>query len=338
MHIVSFDDWFKREANNENICFLCGNQLDTENKSDEHIFPKWILKEFNLWNVPITLLIKSKFNYRSAIVPSCKKCNNTSLSNLEKEIKNGIDGGFDYFVDSVSREYLYKWCQLIFYKILYKENFLKENIKLKESKKIISEEQFANLKLNHLFLRSIDKDVEFVDFLPGSIFICKVKTSDSDKSLNFDYMDAVPEQCLGIRINDIGIIAILADAGLQELVKKEDYSKYTSHILAPIQFKNLFANCVYQQMLFRDPFKYKIEFKSSDKISIIREPKDNFNGNVYEQGNSTDHSQLLGSFFNCDPYQFYMGEGLTGSFFFDDNGAWKDRAFEDDGTIKNSVE
>jgi len=333
MLTFNFEDWFSREANNENICFLCGNQLNNENKTKEHIFPKWVLREFDLWKAPLTLLNKSQFNYRAATIPCCDKCNNHSLSVLEQKIKSGVDGGFNHFVEHVSKESVYKWCQLIFYKILYKENFLKEDLKSRESKKIISEQQFDNLRLNHIFLRSIDKNVEFVNFFPGSLFICKVKTSEDNQKLNFDYIDTVPEQCLAIRMNDIGIIAILADSGLQVELKADHYNKYLSHTLAPIQFRNLFAHCVYQQMLFRDPFEHKIEFNNVDSITIERRIKSDFEGNVYEQGNTDDHSKLLGSVFNCDPGQFVLGDGLIGSFFYDNNGNWKDRLFEDDGSL-----
>ena len=337
MSMQNFESWFNREANNENICFLCGTILDSSNKTKEHIFPKWILQKFNLWKTPIKLLNDSYFNYRSATIPCCQGCNNNSLSSLEKEIQTGIDSGYDYFVDNVSKESIYKWCQLIFYKILYKEQFLRDDIKLKDSKNIISEKQFDFLRLNHLFLRSIDKSVEFVDFSPGSIFTCRLKTSNTDPSSNFDYMDAVPEQCFAIRINDIGIIVMLADSGLQELIKTEEYSQYLSHTLAPIQFRNLFAKCLYQQKLFRDPFVYEINIKDTNSASVTRKNKENFEGNVYEQGNTNDYLELLGSVFNCDANEFRLENGTAGSLFYDKNGNWKDREFDDNGTIKKTV-
>jgi hypothetical protein len=337
MDILNFENWFKREANNENICFLCGTSLNNTNKTKEHIFPKWVLQKFDLWKDPLKLLNDSYFNYRSATIPCCQDCNNNSLSALEKEIQTGVDKGYDYFKNNVSKGSIYKWSQLIFYKILYKEQFLKEDIKLRDSNKIVTERQFQFLRLNHLFLRSIDRKVEFTNFFPGSIFVCKLKTSKSDYRLNFDYLDSVPEQCYAIRMNDIGIIVLLADSGLQELVKVDEYNQYLSHTLAPIQFRNLFAKCLYQQMLFRDPFEYLIENKGKDTIFVTRKNKENFEGNVYEQGNANDYAELLGSVFNCDANQFRLSDGSTGSFFYDKNGIWKDREFDDDGTIRKTV-
>lgn len=333
METPSFDDWFKREANNVNICFLCGIQLNDANRTKEHIFPKWILQKFDLWNDPLKLLNDSYYNYRSATIPCCQVCNNNSLSNLEKEIQSGIDKGYEYFIKNVSEISIYKWCQLIFYKILYKEHFLKEDIKSNSSKKIVSEQQFEFLKLNHLLLRNIDRNILFTNFFPGSIFICKLKTSQSDLRLNFDYMDSVPEQCFAIRMNDIGLIVILADSGLQKLLKSNEYNQYLSRVLAPIQFRNLFAKCLYQQMLFRDPFEFTTVNANTKTLLISRKFKDCFHGNIYEQGNTNDYLKLLGSVFNCDGNLFRLQNGSAGSFFYDNNGQWKDREFDDDGTV-----
>lgn len=330
MKTEHFESWFIRESNNENICFLCGIDLDNSNKTKEHIFPKWIIQKFDLWKAPIKLLNDSYFNYRSATIPCCNTCNNNSLSKLEVEIQTGVNNGFDYFIKNVGSKSIYKWCQLIFYKILYKEQFLKNDLKSGDSKNIVTENEFNLMKLNHLFLRSIDKDIEFTNFFPGSIFICKLKTSNSDIRLNFDYLDSVPEQCFAIRINDIGIIAMLADSGLQELLMENDYKDYLSHTLAPIQFRNFFAKCLYQQMLFRDPFTFVIESIKPDSILITLKSKNGFNGNVYEQGNSNDYLKVLGSVFNCDGDQFRLENGMAGSLFYDKNGAWKDRELDEE--------
>lgn len=119
MNNIPFESWFKREANNEKICFLCGIDLDRNNTSREHVFPKWILNEFDLWNTKIRLLNQTYFNYRSATIPCCKKCNNEYLSKLEEEISNGINKGFDFFSKNIALPAIYKWCQLLFYKIVY---------------------------------------------------------------------------------------------------------------------------------------------------------------------------------------------------------------------------
>lgn len=330
-----FESWFKRENNNSDLCFLCGRDLNQDNRSNEHIFPKWVLKKFDLWDKKINLLNDSTFNYSKAVIPCCKSCNNDYLSQLESGIKYSFDQGFDYFSQNLTTLEVYKWCQLIFYKILYKEQFLKSDITDPNSEKIVSEVQFNSMKLNHLFLRSIDKEIKFRNFFPGSIFIVNLKTSLKNEPLNFDFIDSVPEQCFAIRINDVGIIAILSDGDLQKMLFEEEYKDFLSHELAPIQFKNFFAKCLYRQTLFRDPFKYVVEPQTENRAIINRVYKEHFSGDVYLEGDSEQYLQLLGSVFNCDPEALRLKNGMAGSFFYDLNGNWKDRPFEDNGVLEN---
>ena len=64
-------------------CFLCGKKL--KRKTVEHVFPKWLMNDFDLWDQKITLLNQTKINYRQLIIPCCKECNNVYLSKVEKK-------------------------------------------------------------------------------------------------------------------------------------------------------------------------------------------------------------------------------------------------------------
>ena len=51
---------FEAMSFNENKCFLCGCEFSEENpKTEEHVFPKWLQRECNLWNENIDLLNKT---------------------------------------------------------------------------------------------------------------------------------------------------------------------------------------------------------------------------------------------------------------------------------------
>lgn len=328
----TFESWFSRDYNSSQKCFLCGKILNRNNSTKEHIFPQWILKEFDLYNNVITLLNGTTFPYRMAVIPCCNNCNNMHLSQLEIYIKNETQKGYEHFFRNVSMIKLYQWCQLIFYKILYKETFLKDNIKDSTSSFIISEDQFKLLSLNHLFLRSIDKKIEFKDFFPGSIFICNLKCSH-DKSKNFDYFDSISHQCFGIRINDIGIIAVLGDTNLQKNLFNESYNDILNHILSPIQFKNLFAKCVFAQHNYNDPFHFEIGNITDESLTISIKFKEGISGNVYEVGNQDDYLSILASVFRCSHESFLLPNGKVGSLFYDKEGNWKDREFDDDGYV-----
>ena len=332
---VPFENWFKRDYAHATQCFLCGADLTKTKKTDEHIIPQWVLHMFNLWDKKITLLNTVRFAYNRSVIPCCESCNNNHLSKLEKKIKQGVEGGYAHFKAQVTNLEIYQWCQLIFYKLLYKESFFRTILREPASHNIVTEGNFNAMVLNHFFLRSIDKQLNFENFFPGSIFICRVKTSPTQE-LNFDYIDDVPSQCFAIRLNDIGIVVILADSGLQQKAYDHLYQDILSHELAPIQFRNFFIKCVYIQHLFSDPFSYIVKEITDDGATIFQAVKADFSGNVYGDWVDENYLQLLASAFNVQPDDMRISNGNAGSFFYDNNGNWKDRSFEDDG-FKNST-
>ncbi|HVW94389.1 MAG TPA: hypothetical protein VHA56_00305 [Mucilaginibacter sp.] len=328
---VPFENWFSRQHAAVNSCFLCGRNFNAGEGTREHIFPQWLLDKFHLRGKTIGLLNQTRFAYNQSVIPCCNICNNEHLSGLERIIKVGLESGYKYFIDQVPKMAIYQWCQLIFYKWLYKETFLRADIRNPASAPIVEETNFSSMTLNHLLLRSIDKNINFEGFFPGSIFICHVKTG-TDSFKNFDYLDAVPEQCLMIRLGEIGIVAVLADGNLQEILFKKNFEPYLSRQLAPLQFKNLFAECLYRQHLFSDPFRYEISNISEDSLTIKQQLNEDFKGNVYGEWNSNDYANLMSQIFGGEASE-YKVKGGHPSFLFDKNGQFKDRSFEDDGSI-----
>jgi hypothetical protein len=328
--LIPFESWFKREYASDKLCFLCGTELENGKFSKEHIFPQWVLNKFQLWDKSIRLLNDVRYAYRSSVVPCCNNCNNDHLSKLESEIKDSMEKGYHYFKANVPPIRVYQWCLLLFYKWLYKETFFRSDLKNPVSERIVPKFNFEQMAMNHLLLRSIDKKITFDNFFPGSIFICHLKTS-SDPKLNFDYFDDVPSQCLAIRLNDIGIIVMLADSGLQKILYGYLYQDILSHQLAPIQFRNLFVKCTYTQNLFSDPFQFALEDVTENSLTLKRIPKEGFSGNVYSEWNDEEYLQLMASAFNNTPDNLRAPDGRPGSFFYDNQGNWKDRPFEDRG-------
>src|SRR5262249_19009712 len=64
-------------------CFLCGVHLTKENRTDEHVFPQWMLRDFKLYDSEIELLNGTFIRYRALKIPCCSECNNYWLSQIE---------------------------------------------------------------------------------------------------------------------------------------------------------------------------------------------------------------------------------------------------------------
>ena len=114
----SFYNPFQKMSFTDDRCFLCGKKLKT--KTVEHIFPKWLLNEYNLWNQNIILLNDTKINYRQLTIPCCKECNNVYLSKVENQIRKGYFKGFNDFL-KMDKLLVYQWIGKIFYGLLFRE-------------------------------------------------------------------------------------------------------------------------------------------------------------------------------------------------------------------------
>jgi len=333
---LPYKSWLVTNPINYDHCFLCWTPLTNENKTDEHVFPKWMQEEFTLFSQPLTLPNKTWIPYRQTRVPCCKKCNNESLSQLEQKVANAVRLGFDSFVQGVPKKELFLWLQCLFYKMLYRDMSLLSDRANRKSRTISSSLDLASMRLSHAFLRSIDCNVEFTGFFPASIYVVRVKKG-SDPALNFDYIDSIPDVCMGLRMNDIGIIGLLRDGGLHETVMKPQMpAGLLGREFNPDQFRNLFAKLLYHQKLFSDPLKYAVTAHGTDSLEISVEMKgeNEFRGlYVYGPENREGYGKLLAQVLGTTVDALRLPDGSIGSLFFDSYGNWKDRPFEDDGVV-----
>ena len=54
-----------------NTCFLCRCELTRQNRTDEHVIPKWVQRRFDLWNETLEMLNGTTIPYRQLIIPCC---------------------------------------------------------------------------------------------------------------------------------------------------------------------------------------------------------------------------------------------------------------------------
>jgi hypothetical protein len=64
----------------EKDCFLCNRPLKSD-KTNEHIFPLWLIKKGKLLNKSLGLYNNTFIKYSKLKIPCCKKCNTVYLSN-----------------------------------------------------------------------------------------------------------------------------------------------------------------------------------------------------------------------------------------------------------------
>lgn len=226
----------------EDICFLCGAQVDPTEGSVEHVIPKWLQQRFDLWNVRVHLLNGTAITYRSMVVPCCAPCNNVHLAKIEQEVCARVSAG-PTAVIAMDRVILAQWLLKIFFGFLYRELFLPLDRRRPAAETIISPADMEQFQMLHYILQSVRIPMRFNcsdSPVPASIFIFELK-EPSDLEFQFDYRDDVIHRCLQLRMGKVGILAAF-DMGFQAIEGSEFFPKYYSHHLHPIQFDELAAN------------------------------------------------------------------------------------------------
>jgi len=275
-------------------CFLCGVNLDNSNRTEEHIFPRWLLHRFNLWDRQLALLNRTDIAYREMTVPSCRTCNQLHLGKVEDRIKDALDAGYDSFV-ALEPVVKFQWLLKIFYTVLFRELTLafdrRQGI---EAGTIFSSELLEEFNTSHLFLQSTRFETEFIGGPPWSLFHFKTHTYRDD-SLNFDFLDNLPALSIGLRLGDIGIIGCLEDQNATEQLKGRDFERFLAYPLHWLQFKELCVRVFYQQS--RLNFVPKYITKLPDKggpMQIVSLPLRGLSAKpVYSEHNPERYARML---------------------------------------------
>lgn len=294
-----------------NSCFLCGNDLNNLS-TREHIFPKWLLNKFDLWDQSLDLLNGSQLNYRSLTIPCCQICNNEHLSRLEEYILNSFNKGFDEF-RKVEEIYLFQWISKIFYGILYKELFLLIDRRNPEDGTIVDAVFMNSFETLHAFIQSIRFPGKFEVFKPWSIFLAKLKNCQFPH--DFDYRDEIGLMFFSIRMGEIGIIMCVDDNGAIRNYFEDYYNSFIiNHILNSMQFDQLCAQICYQKSLLNFSAKY-ISIIEEDSFSVLPLPLSGYSTKpLFKEFVLLDYAKYLYSFLKKWGYEFddvYKEPGLV---------------------------
>jgi len=225
----------------ENTCFLCGCLIGSDNGTNEHVFPKWLLQRFNLWNSTIHLLNGTRIPYRQLVIPCCNRCNNEHLSSIEAEVEENFAIGASA-LQKMDRERLMLWTTKIFYGLVYRELFLTLDRKKAELGNIISAEDMEQFQLIHYILQAARIPFQFNSLecdIPCTLFVFEVK-DPGNPLVRFDYKDDFINRTLYLRMGHVGVLAAF-DMGAQNYEGELFFPKYQGKPLHPVQFEELGA-------------------------------------------------------------------------------------------------
>jgi hypothetical protein len=222
-------------------CLVCGLQLETATSeySQEHIFPKWLLTRYSLWNSTIILLNDTKLRYKDLKIPCCRRCNSEHLSSIECEIRNALDKGFDSF-QKIDRSLLTLWLIKLYIGIVRKEATLSLDRANREAGNILDLEDIAPLRILQACMKGAFKPLNFkcsISDYPASVFIYKIKPGTGP---NFHYGDTWSTMTLMLKLGEVGILAVF-DMGIIAHAYPDLFLRHESNELHFQQFLELAA-------------------------------------------------------------------------------------------------
>lgn len=275
----------------EGLCFMCGTTLNEANRSDEHVFPRWLQRKHELYNQRIYLLNNTTIPYRQLTIPCCRRCNNEYLRSIETGVKAAFSGGVTAVRDMDQRT-LFLWLAKLSYGLIYREHFLPIDRTAAVRTPITPGEWIEEFRVHHLLLQAARSQVEWSDF-PASIRVFETKTCGNPRQ-EFDYTDQLPGPFLAIRSGSVGIIATLQDWRASFTVEWQEYEEASRlQSLAPLQFRELIAHGFYQTRLFNRLPKLLIG-RTDDVVTITLMPLGGLaGGSLYDPWDDEVYRHIL---------------------------------------------
>lgn len=228
------------------VCFVCAAPLSAANRTEEHIFPRWLQDRFDLRAKRLTLANRTEIRYDQLKIPCCFDCNNQRLSPLENRIARASANGFNEVVH-VARFDLFRWLAKIYLGIQYKELSLLVDRRNPEAGGILTAEWISRYALLHLCLTQEQLNGN-PEFTPGSLWIFRCQVPD-DIVLQFDLADDIQNGVIAIRFGEVAILADFLDDGHHQDMGADMFRRVSQVALHPLQFKELVAIVVYQAKL-----------------------------------------------------------------------------------------
>ncbi|MCX5237566.1 hypothetical protein OG824_20395 [Streptomyces prunicolor] len=259
------------QALTEGRCFLCGVVLEAATRTDEHVFPQWLLRRFDLYRETVNLLNGTSMPYARMLIPCCRVCNNEYLSRLEEKVSKAFETGPEA-VAALDRATLFLWMGKIYYGLLFRELFLLQDRRDREAGTIVPPELLSEFRMHHLLMQAARGVVRWrEDQFPASIFVFRAQEPSRPKDC-FDYFDVIQAPFLAIRVGSTVVVSALQDWGaLEHAVQLPALEAAKVLDLHPQQFREVAAIAGYTASLFNRVPKHLIH-AAGDHVEVFTMP------------------------------------------------------------------
>jgi hypothetical protein len=290
-------------------CFICGRSIPVGNplRTEEHVFPKWLLRELNLWDSTVHQLNGERLSYRRLTVPCCQQCNGEDLASVEGRVKTAYEEGYKSFVE-LSRSDLFIWLGKIYYGIVYKESLRPMFAHEQDGPRLVPESHLETIAFHHFLLQSVAGKVSWTPEQPGPasfhFFEC-LDDEGNNSSLRFDYLDDLFVPIIALRMGKIGVICVLQDWGRSEGVQQKQLIAARGMALHPTQFREAYARLSYMTKVSWVDRKHMI-LGLPDSVVVVAGPPGEFAGSFVVE----DYARALSAVWEV-PFEAIYRDGST---------------------------
>ena len=255
-------------------CVMCRELIDPETKTDEHIYPKWLQHQFNLWNKKLVLPNGIGMPYRMITVSCCKECNGGAMSAWENIIKKAVAEGYDAFI-KLDEEIIVWWIYKLYYTKLVKELSLKKDIKDPKSENIFTEAFLAKYNTIYYYMSELLKGVKFDSPKPYELYIYRTYKCDW-----FDYIDDISDHVVYLVMNDIVLICALDNFEFLRVQYQKEIQKLEElDVVNPYQALELYCKIAYYKSHYKFNTEHSTRIDSSgvtisSRVIDLEQPKE----------------------------------------------------------------
>ena len=284
------------QALDHDRCFLCGADLTTTERTDEHVFPKWLLRDFELFNASLHLPTGRTVPYRSLTIPCCSECNSVWLAKIEDEVALAVRAG-PSAVGAMDRTTLGLWMTKIFYGLIFKDLAYAVDPRNPTGDQIANQELLTHFAELHHLLQIARNRVDLAsDHAPASVFV--LRTLDSEIAAHrFDYRDLFIPPFLAVRMGGVGLVACLLDWATVADIEAPILESIDELVLHPIQFQEAAALYAHWRTRFNRVPKYMIAAGNGEADQWVTLPLGGLSGlPIYDDFDPETYAHILALF------------------------------------------
>lgn len=297
-------------------CFVCACELTHQNKTTEHVIPKWLQNRYDLHNCEVVLSNGTGIRYKQLVIECCHDCNNLLLSPLEKRVCAAFDAGWES-VSRLDTTDILRWLAKLFLGILYKELFLASDRSDTASAPIGTKSVIKEYSILHFWLMMASSFFE--GYSPGSVWVLPAQVPNELAS-QFDLADCVEAGVIALRIGGTIVIADFMENGIHAELVEQELTQLQNIKLHPMQFRELVAQTVYRASL--------LCLKTTCNIEALKDGTIRFratwrpalpSGELMLPGCNEKYAQFL-SYYTGLPTDKLMSNGMVRSWLADQDG------------------